>query len=96
METAFVELDGVDASEMFSNSNDDETSDEDDDPEPVPRPGAAPLPYVALEEDEDDGLTFPIETSSVPNRPYREIYDDYDAANRALDESYYDDEGGYW
>ncbi len=96
METAFVELDGVDASEMFSNSNDDETSDEDDDPEPIPRPGVAPLPYVALEADEDDGLTFPGETPSVPNRHYRETYDDYDAANRALDEVYYDDEGGYW
>ncbi|MBR2002623.1 MAG: hypothetical protein IJ991_00410 [Thermoguttaceae bacterium] len=96
METSLLELDGVDSSEVFSNPYGDGTSDEDDDPEPVPRPGAAPLPYVALEEDEDDGLTFPGEASSAPNRPYRETYDDYDAANRALDESYYDDEGGYW
>lgn len=96
METSLLELDGVDSSEVFSNPYGDGTSDEDDDPEPVPLPGAAPLPYVALEEDEDDGLTFPGEAPSVPNRPYRETYDDYDAANRALDESYYDDEGGYW
>ena len=96
MQTALLELDGVDSREVFSNPCGDETSDEDDDPEPVPRPGAASLPYVALEEDEDDGLTFPGEASSVPNRPYRETYDDYDAANRALDEVYYDDEGGYW
>lgn len=94
MQTALLELDGVDSSEVFSNPYDDETSDEDD--EPVPRPGAAPLPYVALEEDEDDGLTFPGEAPSVPNRRYQETYDDFDAANRALDESYYDDEGGYW
>lgn len=96
MQTALLELDGVDSSDVFSNPYGDETSGEDDDSEPVPRPGAASLPYVALEEDEDDGLTFPGEASSVPNRPYRETYDDYDAANRALDESYYDDEGGYW
>ncbi len=96
MQTALLELDGVDSLNVFSNPYGDETSDEDDDPEPVLRPGAAPLPYVALEEDEDDGLTFPSEASSVPNRPYRKTYDDYDAANRALDESYYDDEGGYW
>ena len=96
MQTALLELDGVDSSEVFSSPYDDETSDEDDDSEPAPRPGAVSLPYVALEEDEDDGLTFPGEAPSVPNRPYRETYDDCDAANRALDESYYDDEGGYW
>ena len=93
--TAFGDLEGVDAATMYSNPYGDETSDDVDDPEPVPRPGAAPLPYVALEEEEDDGLTFPGEAPSVPNRRYQETYDDYDAANRALDEVYYD-EGGYW
>lgn len=95
METAFIDLDGVDVSDSFSNPYDDETSNDDvDDSEPIPRPGVAPFSYVALDDDEDDGLVFPGE--ALFNRSYSESVDDYDAANRALDEVYYDEEGGYF
>lgn len=97
METAFIDLDGVDVFNSFSNPYDDEASNDDvDDSEPIPQPGVAPFSYVALDDDEDDGLVFPGEAPISSNRSYSESFNDYDAANRALDEVYYDEERGYF